>query len=335
MDAAELTRDVWDLDPDAFPADASLERQVTFLLRYAILAPSSHNSQPWRFAVDGGTVAVRIADDRRLEVADPDGRELHLSVGCAVENLCVAAEHFGFAPDVDDDPDGGAAAVVSLHPDAEADSPRPPELFDALTARYTSHRLFEDRPIPDTTLGRFRQCAVEDDVTLHLVSDAETKESVAELQAAADEALMDDPDYRRELGYWVGTGALGASWLAARLGQTVVTHFDLGAREGRKNSKFVQRAPLVAVLSTPTDDPTTQVRAGQVFERLALVATTADLAVHPLSQTLERPDARADLADRVGIGDGVPQHLFRVGYADETPEHTPRLPLEAVLEDAP
>ena len=82
------------------------ELEAGRLLRYATLAASSHNTQPWRFELDGDRIRVFADTSRQLRVADPDRRELFLSVGCAVENLVVAAEHYGYATTVTyDEPD--------------------------------------------------------------------------------------------------------------------------------------------------------------------------------------------------------------------------------------
>lgn len=325
----ELTRSVWDVDGAAFPSGRPVEEQARFLLRYAILAPSSHNSQPWRFRITGGVVEVLPDEERWLASADPDRRELFLSVGCAVANLRVAARRFGFTPHVDyDTGDDDLAAVVTLL-GGEEPSGRTLELFEAVTERYTSHAPFEDRPVGPAARERV-EAAVEG-VELRFVGGA-TKDDLAALQAEADRRLMDDPDYRRELGHWVGIGALGGSWLAARVGQAVLTHVDLGDREAAKSSTLLDSAPLVAVLATEGDGPVERVRAGQAFERAALAAAAEGLAVHPMSQTLERPDTRERLREVVGC-EGRPQHLFRLGYADEQPDHTPRWPVEAFIEE--
>ena len=79
-----------------FPHIYPIQEQLRFLLRYAILAPSTRNTQPWRFGVDGNQVAVRADLARAQPIADDDLRELYLSLGCAIENLLVAAEQFGF-----------------------------------------------------------------------------------------------------------------------------------------------------------------------------------------------------------------------------------------------
>ena len=338
MDPSELSTEPWTVDASDYPADGSLEDRIRFLLRYAILAPSSHNSQPWSFAVDGPTVDVHAERSRWLEVADDDRRELHLSLGCAVENLLVAAGHFGLGTTVEyhERPDGGGGwdgAVVSVRfdPDGPADQ-GDAALFEAVTERRTAHGAFEDRPVPESTLDRLRGLVREPGVDLLEVEDGPARRRLAELQAEADERQMDDPAYRRELGRWIGTGALGASWLAARLEQVVVRILDLGAREGRKNSRLVESAPVVALLATDGDAVTDRVRAGRIFERLALAATLEDVAVHPMSQILERPESKAELASLLDLGERTPQHLFRMGFAAVEREsgRTPRWPVETV-----
>ena len=330
MGEYELTRAVWAVDRSVFPADGSLADKLRFLLRYAILAPSSHNSQPWRFAVRPDGVNVFAEESRWLPEADPTKRELYVSVGCAVENLCVSAEAFGFRARVDRRPDGpGDLAARVTVDDAAPDSRRPPGLFDHVTDRYTSHAPFADRPLPDEAVTAFRD-ATPDGVALEFVTDAARTDALAALQVEADEALMDDPAYRRELAHWVGLGALGDSWLAARVGQTVLTHLDLGPREARKNAELLRGASAIGVLATPSDDGNAWLETGQAYERLALQAAGRGIAVHPVSQTLERLDTRRRLGDLLDV-DGYPQHLFRLGYDDGPAEHTPRWPLEKFL----
>lgn len=331
MSAAELTRSVWAVDADDFPAEAPLDEQARFCLRYAILAPSSHNSQPWRFRIEGDAVHVAADESRWLDVADPDRRELFVSLGCAVENLVVAAEGFGLDPTVTLHEDAERVATVTLGGDGEASDDRPSAPFDELTARYTSHERFDGEPLAARARERIAAAVGGDVVTLHLV-EGEAKRAVGELQAAADRLQMADDDYRKELGHWIGLGALGQSWLVARVGAAVVTHLDLGDREAAKNSTLIESAPVLGVLTTDTDDPTARVEAGRAFERAALRASAAGVAVHPMSQILERPDLRERLATALDLGSGKPQHLFRLGYADEGAEHTPRWPVETVLD---
>jgi hypothetical protein len=119
----------------------------------------------------------------------------------------------------------------------------------------------------------------------------------------------------------------------ARVGQAVVAHLDLGGREAAKNSTLVESAPVVAVLTTDADGRRAWMETGRAFERVALRASAEGVAVHPMSQILERPGCRARLAAELSLDGATPHHLFRLGYADETVEHTPRWPVEAMLDE--
>lgn len=330
MEEHDLTTDVWEIGAKDFPTDAPLAERAQFLLRYAILAPSSHNSQPWEFVVEDSKIKIYADEARWLEVADQDKRELHVSLGCAVENLCIAAERFGLDFNIayHDDP---PPVIVTLQPDSSNSPGSHPELFDQITERSTNHHLFRNEPLGDSIREEFRSCVVEDAITFELVDDSEQEGSISELQAEADRLQMDDPDYRKELGYWIGMGALGDSWLKARIGQAVVSHLNVGDREAKRNSKLIQSAPVVGVLTTESDAPSARVKTGQVFERMALAATAEGVAVHPMSQILERPEMREELASLIDRSNKLPQHLFRLGFPQEEQDHTPRWPLEAFL----
>lgn len=346
-------------EPDSanFPEDGDFEARAKFLLEYAVLAPSSHNSQPWRFAIGDGHVQLFADESRQLEVADPDGQELYLSVGCALENLVVAAERFGFAPSVeyahgdeehrpgqehDEPPDDSVAgeerdgrtrlaATVTLEGETDTPDGGDAELFDAITERRTNHLPFEERAVPDASFEQFEGCVTGTEVRLEFVTEPSAIADIAALQTRADERLFDDPEYRAELGHWIGTGALGANWIAARIGEVAVRYLDLGGREGQKNSKLLTSAPAVVVITAEDDDLESRLRVGRTFERIALTATAADLAVHPMSQILEVPGLRVRLKEVLDIEDATPVHLFRVGFAESDSTRTPRRPVEDVL----
>ena len=328
-------------DPAEFPATGPPEARAAFLLEYAILAPSSHNSQPWTFEVDENVIRVHADRSRQLTVADPDGRELYLSVGCALENLLITAERVGLGYTVEYVPgterpatsEDGPQHVATVRLDTASPAPEPElDLFEAITERHTNHQPYEATPVPDALLEQFERDATAAGLGLELVTDQTLRDAIAALQTRADERQFDDPAYREELGYWIGTGALGANWLTARIGQLAVRHLDMGEREGQKNSKLVTSAPVVAVLTAETDVTETWLEAGRVFERIALRAASEGLAVHPMSQILEVAELRDELVALLGLGTASPLHLFRLGYAEPDGTRTPRRPVDEVVD---
>ncbi len=80
------TIDAWKTEEDQFPTTGPLTDRLRFLVRYAVLAPSSHNTQPWKFRIADDRIDVFMDQSRWLKVADDDQRELHISIACALEN---------------------------------------------------------------------------------------------------------------------------------------------------------------------------------------------------------------------------------------------------------
>ena len=89
-------RTPWHIDDSEFYELESFDEQMRFLLNYAVLAPSGHNTQPWNFRITPDGVEVLADYTQRLPLIDPQNRELLMSVGAAITNFRVAAAHFGF-----------------------------------------------------------------------------------------------------------------------------------------------------------------------------------------------------------------------------------------------
>lgn len=328
------THSPWKIDERRFPAGGSMEDKARFLLRYAVLAPSSHNTQPWRFAVRGPTVRFYADPERWLRVADPDRRELHISVGCALENLLIAAEHFGLGHGVEHTPDRddpNLLATVHLEPNGSPSACRPSELFDAITRRRTSRQVYREREVSDEALKRLQSCCREDGVRLLLTADPEIKAWVEQLIAETDERQFDDPAWRAELGESLGEGAFGDRWPVSKISQLAVTKLDLGESVARRDTEAFASAPIFGVIISLEDDPATRVRIGQVFERVYLTATALGLCLQPVSQILELGAPKDVLGDVLQIGAAIPQQPFRLGFGKPRRRPSPRRPVEEVL----
>src|SRR5581483_2756767 len=146
----DLQVDAWQVRESNFPRLRDEAQKLGFLLRYAVLAPSSHNTQPWKFAIGRNEIALFVNKDRWLRVADADQRELYTSLGCALENLLIAAENFGYRHQVTYFPEPSNLQLVAAVEFLAGGQPtpyRPPELFAAITCRHTNHKRYEARAI--------------------------------------------------------------------------------------------------------------------------------------------------------------------------------------------
>jgi nitroreductase len=330
-----LRNDVWDVSEDDFPRASPIEAQLGFLLRYAILAPSTRNSQPWAFSVQGRRVHL-IADFRKSQpVADPDRRELYLSLGCALENLLVAAEHFGFGHGVSYFPERGVpglVATVTFEPGGTPSEARAGATLAAIVRRHNDDGVFRPAPLPTQLRLRLLACCVESDLQVHLTDDNHFRHWIDALTLEADRSEFADPAFRKELGYWIRQGVFGPAPVKAQLGRPPMARLDLAEPVVERDHAIVESAALLGLISATGDSHLLHVRAGQLFERVWLTATAMGVSINPMSQTMRHPQLRAAVGELLPSTGWVPQHLFRVGYSSRNEErHSPRQPVDDVV----
>lgn len=313
------------------------ELETGRLLRYATLAASSHNTQPWRFELARDCIRVFADAGRQLRVADPDRRELFLSVGCAVENLVVAAEHYGYATTVTyDEPDNDSedlvlAATVHLDPLSSRPSDALAALFPAIEARRTPRGPFAPLPVPHALVQSALTAADSLGARLLFVGDRERKQAAAELAAEGERVQFARPDFRRELGELVGAGAFGTPRAFAWIAKAAISHVDLGARYAARAHDNVAGAPLLGFLLAEPGRASL-VRAGRAFERIGLLAAAQGFAVQPVSEPIQVPSLRGRLAALVDAPADVLAMLFRLGGTPKLPpRYSPRRQADDVV----
>jgi Nitroreductase family len=329
------TDDPWAVSKIDIPSNASPADSLRWAVSYAILAPSGHNTQPWRFRIAGDRVEVYADRTRALAVVDPDDRELTIGCGAALLHLRLALEHLGVVPEVSILPDGEEAdllARVRLGPHF----PAPPEeeaLFAAIPLRRTNRQPFDDRPIPGRLLPALVAATAGEGVWLRAV-EGETRHAVAELVEEGDRIQWTDKHFRRELAAWLHPSHRGDGMHAFYrhgLGPVVVRTLDLGKSMGHKDRELAEQAPLLVVLGTDGDTPSDWLAVGQALARVLLRARVDGIDASYLHQPIQVAELRPRLAAAIGAT-GHPQLMLRLGYGPEV-EPSPRRPLETVLID--
>lgn len=304
------------------------------LIGSAVLAPSSHNTQPWIFELANNELRVIADRTRALPVNDPDDRELVISCGCALLNLRAAAAKEGLGTSVSLAPhaqDEDVLAEVSLCGPAEEELAR---LAEAVSERRTYRKRFLPKTVPKDVVAALFAAAETEGAQLVPLTEEAMRTAVARLVAEGDEALWSNPSWRRELAHWMhprrkGDG-LSLPWLALPAAQIVVRSFDMGGGIGAKDNDLAENSPLLALLTTPADDVANWLAAGQALERVLLKAAAAGLQASYLNQPVQVPELRQRIAGLFG-GKGVPQILLRLGYPGDSVPAAVRRPLQDVI----
>lgn len=341
-EGAEYSRRVaetWRLGEAGSGQPAGGQALARELVRCATLAPSSHNTQCWRFRLEEKAITVLPDFTRRCPVVDPDDHHLFVSLGCAAENLMLAAAAHGLRAEASFVAAEGAFRIA-LSPAKVVASP----LYGAIPARQSTRAEFDGKPLTAEELALLEQAVAGTGVEMLLITDGDGVEQVLEFALEANSAQVADAAFTDELESWLrfseadalarGDGLYAASTgnpaLPAWLGQPL---FRLFFREGAENDKLarqVRSSAGVAVFVGPGQGPEAWLAVGRAFERFALQATVLGVRTAHLNQPVEVAEVRPDFAEALGLAGERPDLVVRFGRGPLMPRAL-RRPLEAVV----
>jgi len=310
------------------------------LIRYATLAASGHNTQPWRFRVGEDRIEILPDFSRRTPVVDPDDHHLFASLGCAAENLALAAQARGRPGELGFEPANGGSVVFTFGSGPSISS----ALFDATPMRQSTRADYDGKPISVADLKALAAAATLPGVDLILITDRPLIDRVRDLVVAGNSAQMADAAFMRELKTWLrfspreaietGDGLFSASSgnpaLPAWLGPTVFDWVFKADAENDKYARQIASSAGIAVFVSQRDDREHWVLAGRACQRFALQATALGLKLAFLNQTVEVARLRPELATLVGLPGRRPDIVMRFGHGPALP-FSARRPVQAVL----
>ena len=319
MSTPLIPQNPWKIKEVGFPWKEAASQKLKFLLNYAVLAPSIHNTQPWSFRVLDDEAEFFADASRAMSVLDPVQRQLVMSCGSALFNFRMAIKHYNHRPVVhtfpDQDQPNLIARVRIVYPgEVTLDEHR---LFMAIKKRRTYRGPFEDRPITAAQIEALQRAAEREGTVAHVVTDPEQKRIVGDLVAQADLQQRTNVKLCEEVEAWMDSGAEApvdpSRPLAAPrpvVGTTSV--LEWGGEKADFVEEEVVRSPAIVVISAASDHRVSWLKAGQALSRLLLTATVHDLSASFLNQAVEVPAIREKLAAL--IGKPYPQLVIRIGY---------------------
>jgi hypothetical protein len=330
----------WQIDEDDFYEIESFRDQAAFLLRYAVLAPSSHNRQPWIFRVVENGIEVYADYSRRLASTDSSDRELLMSVGAAIMNLRVAAAWFGFDTTVTYQQRHESSVPVAFVALRETSAPDEElrMLFPLIRRRHTNRKPFTDEALEPEAVSAI--CDVLDRYpdTLRLVP-WHDGQWLANLVTTGEKMLMARPGVRAELADWLAPtdgersdgiclDTLGIPGPFTAVNWTL-RNLDLGTLLAWRAEHVIENAAAVLVV-TAANDRLSLIQAGETLERVLLTLTRYNVAAAFINQPIQVPGLRRSVQNLVRSP--LPaQLLLCVGRPARTERPAPRRTLESVL----
>jgi hypothetical protein len=333
----EAVRTTWRHSSATPPDRVALLRE---LVRYATLAPSSHNTQCWKFRIKEQAIEIESDLSRRCPAVDPDSHHLFVSLGCAAENLSHAALANGLHTEMILEQNGTVSIVMHLAPTPARALPP----FQAIVDRQCTRGDYDGKALSDDEIWILERAGTGAGVRIIMLTERAAMEGVLEYVVSSNSAQMKDAAFVAELKSWIRFSANQAvesgDGLYARstgnpsvppwLGKTSMDLFFTEKSENDKYARQMRSSAGVAIFVAGANDPAHWIEVGRCYERFALQATALGIRNAFLNQPVEVATIRPEFAAWLGIGSLRPDLIVRFGRGPKMPSSL-RRPVQAVL----
>ena len=332
-------------DYNGFYQRKTREDRIKYILKYATLAPSTHNTQPWQFKIKGDSCELYINSKKKLPQADPTGRDLYISMGCCLENLITAAKYFRVYKSYKlyGEEDNKLAAKVyfkDLNKKTKFDK-KYNKLMHAIVHRINVRGLFSRKSIAPENLTEINNLNENESIQVLLVSNKKKIERLADLTAQGLQLAHANPKFRNEMSKWVNsslvnrkegipTYSLRVPLLLSMFFPLLIKNFNMGNKLSKLNYLSMKSAPLVCVFTANKDSKEIWLETGRLAERVMLELNSNKIRTSPFIASIDLGDLYKQ-AQKVLKTDSKPQFMFCAGYMKVRQGITPRISTEGKI----
>ncbi len=338
------------------------------LVRAAILAASPHNTQPWIFKVGENRIELYADTTRNLGAFDPYLREMYIGLGCALENMALAADANGYNASIalsggklrpiKDSLEPLLVAEIDLSPGVKKKS----SLYDAIPLRHTNRGVYDTtRALPsDIPVNIERMIKDEHKIKVLLYTSEVDKEKYIKAVIKSTEDIIADATMVHDSQKWFRLSwsdvqkfrdgpTVDAFGVSPLLSAAIKMLPPPSAESNHQQWLDVTRSVHLEksqvfglIVVRDLHDQAQNLRAGRLWQRLHLWATTKKIAMHPINQSIEMVDREISLAkpprtaqvlaDLTGEPSWKPTFSFRIGYPIRKALKSPRRAVEDVVD---
>lgn len=316
--------------------------EVTTLLASAIKAPSSHNTQPWKFTVLDDAIQVHPDYTRALPVVDADHHALWISLGCAVENIVIAATQYHKKAEVNVHAEGEGGEFIHVK-FAPTSAIAPDDLYECIEKRQSTRNVYTGQKVSVQDLAVLSKSGEFSGVSTRFFDQDEFSLLEPFIMEGSDrqfgnERFIDElvrwmrfshtEAERTRDGLW--TSALGFPNVGAFVGRIILKHVVTAKSEARRWKKLIRSSSGCILFVAETNDIVHWVNVGRAFQRFGLTATKLRISHAHVNMPCEEVSVREQMADSLNFHGKHPLLLVRFGYSSSMP-YSLRRPLEEVV----
>ncbi len=325
----------------AYMANANAQHpDYLFLIEQAVKAPSGHNTQPWLFRINGDNIQITPNYDKSLPVVDPHNRELFISLGCAAENLCIAASQKGYDADLNISEEG--IITINLRKDSIVE---PDTLFNQIAIRQTNRSVYNGRVIPSDTISLLKSVFETSTIDAYFYKNGTPEfNSVSDYVITGNVLQMQDKTFTGELKSWMrfnkkhqdktndglSYAVFGAPNLPRFIVKPIMSGYLNGKTQNKGDREKIASSSHFVLLTAVSNTPEQWIRLGMAMERFLLKSTELGIVHAYMNQPVEVSKLSVNMTETLNLSDKYPMILLRIGYGEKMP-YSKRMDIREVI----
>ena len=316
-------------------------RDFLEMIEAATKAPSGHNTQPWLFRLNEDSIDVIPNMEYRLPIVDRSNRELFMSIGAAIENLCIKASQKGYSASVTIDELTKISTINLIKTELQKDT-----LVDQIVKRQTNRKIYNSKVISSDVVNTLNNIHTNADVNRYIVPKEDPFfEIMKRYVSLGNELQLNDEKFRDELLRYIRlnkqevkdnpTGlsykVMGAPSLPIWISKPIIKSFLKPHKQNKSDMKKIDSSSHLVLFTTKNNTLNEWIDLGRDLQRFLLTTTSLGIANAYMNQPLEINELAAQIRRKYPeIRDEYPTLLLRIGYAKSAP-FSPRKDINDVI----
>ncbi|MCK6605776.1 MAG: twin-arginine translocation signal domain-containing protein [Ignavibacteriaceae bacterium] len=302
---------------------------IRSILEYAVMAPSGHNTQPWKIAFTNNSITIYPDFSRRLPVVDPDDRELLISLGCIAETILITARAMGYQTGIslnEEEP----SIRIDLIPGSEKDY----RFLSYIKSRQCTRNMYDGKSIPEDHIRILSESEKDLSAGIHLLSGEGKSDEIVSATAKAARIQYENPAFMDELKFWIRfnraeaeekqdglfSASSGNPQSPRWIGKLFMNLFFSCDDQIKNECEMLRSSSALFLITTPDDSLNSLIDAGRLYMRFSVISTSLNIKSAFHNQPVEEGSTRFDLSEIFDAGSRFPQLLLRAGYSERMPD---------------
>jgi hypothetical protein len=299
------------------------------MVEFAIKAPSGHNTQPWKFRINENSIEMLPNFTKSLSIVDGNNRELYISLGCALENLCITAQHLGYNYDIVNQNEQGI--IINL---SKTSTIIENDLFSQIERRQTNRSIYDNQMIPDETIRYLENVIIPPNTHTYFAKIGESfAGSLIQYILRGNEIQMNNNNFKEELILWMrfnkgevnrmqdglAYNAMGFPAIPRFLGEPIVGGYLKPKKQNESDLQKINSSSHLVLLTTENNTVSEWIDLGRTLERILLETTKLNIVNAYLNPPCEIDVLASEMKNTLPINNEYPTIILRIGYAEPMP----------------